>query len=143
MWPFEKSTKQSGTPANGEMGRVAALLVKDLTEKGTLLDYSPESLAGIDQVLAGYGNGKGNGDRNMGLVELAGAYFGEVVRRNIGGNWFEKIPPDGATGLLLDEKCDAWLWCHTIVYKQLEQGNKNLYAIYNDVCLQLKQWRSS
>jgi hypothetical protein len=130
-----------GNPANGEMERVAELLVSDLTKKGLSLDYSPESLVRIDQVLANYGHGKGNGDQNMGLVELIGAYFGQVVRRNIGGNWFENIPPDGATGLLVDEGTEMWLWCHSIVHKQLEQGNKDLFEIFSDVQKRLKDWR--
>lgn len=124
------------------MGRVAGLLVHDLTAKGLPLDYSPDSLIQIGQVLGNYGHGQGNGDRNMGLVELVGAYFGEVVRKNLGGNWFENIPPDGATGLLVDESTEMWLWCHSIVYKQLEQGNKNLFEIYEDVALRLKMRRS-
>src|SRR5215468_7488514 len=111
------------------MERVAGLLVADLTAKGLPLDYTPDSLLGIDKVLANYGHAKGNGDRNMGLVELVGAYFGEVIRRNLGGNWYELIPPDNATGLLVDESCELWVWCHAIVYKQLELGNKSLHGI--------------
>lgn len=142
MWPFKKSPNQTGTPANGEMERVAGLLVSDLTAKGLPLDYSPESLVGIDQVLANYGYSKGNGNRNMGLVELVGAYFGEVVKKNIGGNWFEKVPPDRATGLLIDEKTETWLWCHSIVFKQLEDGNKNLFEIFQDLKARSKQWQA-
>ena len=130
----------NGQLANAEMERVASLLVADLTAKGLPLDYTPESLFGIDQVLANYGHGKGNGDRNMGLVELAGAYFGEVLRRNLGGTWYEKVPPDNATGLLLEESADIWVWCHAIVWKQLEQGNKSLYTIYPDIAAKLKEW---
>src|SRR5215472_8254847 len=110
------------------MERVANLLVADLTAKGLPLDWTPESVFGIDTVLANYGHAKGNGDRNKGLVELAGAYFGEVLRRNLGGNWYERVPPDNATGLLLNEPADMWVWCHAMVWKQLEQGNKSLYA---------------
>ena len=77
----------------------------------------------------------------MGLVELVGAYFGEVLRRNLGGNWYERVPPDNATGLLVDESGDLWVWCHAIVYKQLEQGNKSLVAIYPEVAAKLKEWR--
>ena len=69
----------------------------------------------------------------MGLVELVGAYFGEVVRRNYGGEWFENVPPDGATGLRIDERLDMWLWCHAIVYKRLENGNKSLHGIFEDI----------
>jgi hypothetical protein len=131
---------QIGTVANDEMERVAGLLVTDLKPKGMLLDYSPESLIKVDQLLANYGHSRGNGDRNMGLVELVVSYFGEVVRRNLGGTWFEKIPPDGATGLLVNEASELWLWCHAIIFKQLEQGNKNLFAIYSDVATRLKEW---
>jgi len=123
------------------MERVASLLVADLIAKGLPLDYTPESLFGIDKVLANYGHAKGNGDKNMGLVELVGAYFGEVIRRNLGGNWYERVPPDEATGLLVDESCDLWVWCHAIVWKQLEQGNKSLHAIYPDIAAKLKGWR--
>lgn len=129
-----------GNSANQEMERVAGLLVSDLASKGLLLDYSHESLRKIDQVLANYGNSKGNGDRNMGLVELVGAYFGEVIRKNLGGEWFENVPPDNATGLLVDEASEFWIWCHAIVYKQLEMGNKSLHFILSDATALLKQW---
>ena len=130
-----------GQLANAEMERVAGLLVADLTAKGLLLDYTPESLFGIDRVLASYGCAKGNGDRNKGLVELVGAYLGEVIRRNLGGNWYEKVPPDNATGLLLDEASEFWIWCHAVVYKQLEQGNKSLHEMYPDVAVRLESVR--
>ena len=131
-----------GQLANAEMERVAGLLVADLGSKGLLLDYTPQSLGPIDHVLANYGCGKGNGDRNMGLVELVGAYFGEVMRRNLGGNWYENVPPDNATGLLLDEEHEVWLWCHAIIYKQLEHGNKVLSQIYPDVATRMANVRA-
>ncbi|HTU33078.1 MAG TPA: hypothetical protein VMF66_04685 [Candidatus Acidoferrum sp.] len=121
------------TICNEEMERVANLLVADLGRQGLLLNYAPDTLKTIDRLLLNYGSGPGNGDKNMGLVELIGAYFGEVVRRRHGGDWFEKIPPDGATGLRINENCDLWLWCHSIVYKQLEVGNKSLHGIYEEV----------
>ena len=127
-----------GQLANAEMERIANLLVADLTAQGLPLDYTSESLLGIDRVLANYGHAKGNGDRNMGLVELAGAYFGEVLRRNLGGNWYEKVLPDNATGLLLNEGSEFWVWCHAIVYKQLEDGNKSLYEIHPDIARRLE-----
>ena len=133
--------KGDGQLANAEMERVAGLLVADLTAKGLPLDYTPESFFGIDRVLANYGHSRGNGDRKKGLVELAGAYFGEVLRRNFGGNWYEGVPPDGATGLLLDEGSEFWVWCHAIVYKQLEEGNKSLYGMYPEIESKLKLFR--
>jgi hypothetical protein len=122
-----------GQLCDAEMERVSGLLVEDLMKKGLPLDYAPESLVGVDRLLAGYGSAPGNGGRNSGLVELVGAYFGEVVRRNLGGHWYEKVPPDGATGLLVNDKADFWVWCHAIVHKQLEQGGKSLHAIYTDL----------
>ena len=115
------------------MERVANLLVADVGKQGLVLDYSSGSLKDVDKLLVSYGSAPSNGDRNMGLVNLVGAYFGEVVRRQFGGDWFEDIPPDGATGLRIDERRDMWLWCHSIVYKQLEQGNKSLHAICEDI----------
>jgi hypothetical protein len=132
----------AGKLANDEMERVAALLVADLGAKGVSLGYTPESLSTVDGILANYGHGKGNGDKNMGLVELVGAYFGEVLRRNLRGNWYENIPPDGATGLLLDEGSDFWVWCHSVVYKQLELGSKSLHQIYPDVVARLRELRA-
>jgi hypothetical protein len=131
----------NGQLANAEMERVAGLLVSDLAGKGMSLDYSAESLAKVDLLLANYGHYRGNGDANMGLVELVGAYFGEVLRRNLGGNWFENVPPDNATGLLVDARFEFWVWCHAIVYKQLEVGNKSLAFIFSDASGRLPDWR--
>jgi len=131
-----------GEICNAEMERVAGLLVTDLAEKGLTLDYTPESLRALDMLLANYGHDKGNGDNNMGLVELVGAYFGEVLRGTLGGNWYENVPPDNATGLLLDVTYDVWVWCHAIVYKQLEQGNKSLFKIYPDIADKLQDLRN-
>jgi hypothetical protein len=123
------------------MERIAGLLVSDLVSKGMSLGYTPESLSKVDQLLANYGHSEGNGDANMSLVELVGAYFGEVLRRNLGGNWFENVPPDNATGLLVDERYELWIWCHSIFYKQLEKGNKSLAFIFSDASARLQDWR--
>jgi hypothetical protein len=130
-----------GQLANQEMERVAGLSVSDLASKGMALDYTPASLGKADQLLANYGHSKGNGQANMGLVKLVGAYFGEVLRRNLGGNWFENVPADNATGLLLDEKFAFWVWCPTNVYKQREAGNKSLAFIFSDASTRLQDWR--
>ena len=122
------------------MERVANLLVSDVSNQGLTLDCAPQSLKAVDKLLAGYGFGRGNGDKNMGLVELVGAYFGEVVRRHYGGDWFENIPPDNATGLRIDKQRDMWLWCHSIVYKQLQLGNKSLHFIFEDVAKRKREF---
>ena len=133
MWFRKKELANPGMICNAEMERVANLLVIDVGKQGVSLDYSGESLRAIDRLLAGYGSDRGNGDKNMGLVDLVGAYFGEVVRRHYGGEWFENIPPDNATGLWIDRRSDMWLWCHAVVYKQLENGRKSLHAIFEDI----------
>ena len=102
-----------GQIANSEMERVASLLVADLAGKGMLLDYSPESLTKVDLLLANDGHHQGNGQANRGLLELAGAYFGEVIRRAL-GSWFENVPPDNATALLVDQGFEFWIRCHAI-----------------------------
>jgi hypothetical protein len=131
----------AGQLANTEMARVAGLLVSDLAAKGLVLDYTPDSLCKVDQLLANHGHSAGNADRNMGLIELVGAYFGEVFRRGSGGDWYELVPPDNATGLLLDEASDCWVWCHAIIYKQLEHGNKRLAEIYPQIVNQVNEFR--
>lgn len=117
--------------ANEALMKLADMLVQDVGKQGPVLDYSPESLLAIDRILAGYGVGEA--DKNMGLVELAGAYFGEVLRRKFGGDWYENIPPDGATGLLIDKGAELWVWCHAVVHKQLLSGGKSLYGICEEI----------
>jgi hypothetical protein len=123
------------------MDRLAGLLVSDPASKGMSPDYTPESLAKVDVLLANYGHSEGNDDAHRGLVQLVGAYFGEVLRRNLGGNWFENIPPDNAAGLLVDEQFEFWVCRHSIVYKQLEKGNKSLAFIFSDASARLQDWR--
>ena len=140
-WKFwqRQQVPDGGTAANDALAKLAEMLVQDVGKQGLNLDYRVESLAAVDKVLAGYGVGQA--DQNMGLVELVGAYFGEVLRRQHGGNWFENVPPDGATGLLLDEKAEFWVWCHAVVHKQLQHGGKSLFGIAQEVPTFLRRAR--
>jgi hypothetical protein len=127
-----------GQLANGEMERVATDFVAALAKRGVVLDWSPGSLQAIDQLLAEYGHGEGNGQKNMDLVLGVAPYWGEVLRRHLGGDWYENVPPDGATGLLLDEPREFWVWCHAMIYKQLENGGKSFGDIYPDIAARLQ-----
>jgi hypothetical protein len=56
------------------------------------LDYSPESLTGLDAFIAGDFDPPGKTPAPDGLQHDVGSYVGEVVRRHVGGRWAD----DGA-----------------------------------------------
>src|SRR5947209_10293923 len=117
-----------GRPNNGPPIQQAEKLVGDLGERGIALDYSPASLQQLESAVSLYPIGWS--DQHQTLALLAGAYFGEVVRRNLGGQWYEQIPPDGTTGLLVREENQVMVFPYAVLAKRLRQGGKSLPQLY-------------
>jgi hypothetical protein len=67
-------------------------------ERGTLLDFSPASLAALDSVAQSLHEAlrsvaaERQRDLQMAAALSIGAYLGEIVRRKLGGEWVESVP---------------------------------------------------
>lgn len=74
------------TPPPGEVHDLAERTVDFVRRAiGIALDYTPETLPVLDHYLAGVPD---DNDETVALVAAtAGAYFGEVARRILGGEW--------------------------------------------------------
>lgn len=122
----------TGTIDNDTPHQLAEQFVAAVGPAGITLDYSPESLKSADRVLDELaGHGFANDSERMRMVEFIGSYYGEVIRRNIGGNWYYGIGEDSACGLVLDVETEHVVWCYATVAKEIMGGkDKSLWAIY-------------
>ena len=117
-----------GRPNNEPAVQQAQKLVDDLGRRGVILDYSPASLAELEKLLSNYPRGWSEAHQTMAL--LSGAYFGEVVRRNMGGQWYDQIPPHNTTGLLVNEENQLMTFPYSITAKRLREGGQTLPQAY-------------
>lgn len=102
------SDQQSDAQSRAQQ-RAAELVTFAATNFKLKLDYSEESIARVEQTLAGIHKHFGNNvDKNKAaVVNLAngfGSYIGEVVRRKHGGEWRANLPnlPAGVDGLCVN-----------------------------------------
>ena len=119
-----------GRPNNDAPIQQAERFVRDLGARGVVLDYTPASLGRLETVLSRQPP-MAQPDATFAL--LAGAYLGEVIRRNIGGQWYEQVPPDGTTALLVNEQHQLMVFPYSILFKKLQKGGKDLPQIYDEV----------
>ena len=64
------------------------------------------------------------------LLPLISARLCDDTMAEIGSTKFRQM---ARRGLRINERHDLWLWCHSIVHKQLEVGNKSLHGIFETV----------
>jgi hypothetical protein len=78
-----------------DMHRKAEAMARAAAERGTTLDFTPESLADLDELLDRlFGrrwpvgrNGRLDARRFAPMVDGVAAYVGETLRRTAGGDW--------------------------------------------------------
>lgn len=119
-----------GKPNNGPPIQQADKLINDLGARGVALDYSPASLAQLEAFLS---RAPTVSRPNETMALLAGAYFGEVIRRNLGGQWYEQVPPEGTTALLVNEEHQLMVFPYSILFRKLQNGGKSLPQLYDEV----------
>jgi hypothetical protein len=122
-----------------------------LSSSGMSLDYSPESIRGVEEVLQAlhaalpkgfWGRlfGKGPSAQDLETVsKMYGGYVGEVFRRTGGGDWevdTEIVP--GSTVICL-RKGDMKVWPPAKVFKRLTNGPEDNVWAYSEVIL--KDWK--
>lgn len=122
----------TGTIDNETPSALAEQFVAAVRPAGVTLDYSPESLKLADEVLNQIvGHGLKNDSERSRMTELVGSYYGEVIRRNLGGDWYYGIPPEGDCGLVLDAETEHVVWCYATVAKEVfGNTDKSLWSIY-------------
>lgn len=122
----------SGTIDNDTPAALAEQFAELVRQAGATLDFSPESLRVADEVMDQLvGGGFANDEERLRMTELIGSYYGEVIRRNLGGNWYYGLQPDGACGLVLDEETEHVVWCYATVAKEIFGGkDKSLWSLY-------------
>jgi hypothetical protein len=71
--------------ADAPPAEIAEILVTGANKNGVAFDYSPESLSAADEFLADL-SGR-NPMAQAAVGHCVGCYYGEVLRRNLGGEW--------------------------------------------------------
>lgn len=119
-----------GKPNNEPPIQQAEKLVSDLRARGVVLDFSPASLAQLESFLLRQAPTVAGPNETLAL--LSGAYFGEVIRRNLGGQWYEQVPPEGTTALLVNEDHQLMVFPYSILFRKLRDGGKTLPQLYDE-----------
>ncbi len=85
-------------PEPGDVPRLAAAIVEAAADiSGAALDYSPGSLAAVEEIIDGFrAEGVNGGEMAESLIAF-GCYVGEVLTRHFGGVW-KPAPADGGAG---------------------------------------------
>jgi hypothetical protein len=108
---------------------------------GPDLDFSPESLQVADEVMDQLvGAGLANDEERLRMTSLIGSYYGEVIRRNLGGDWYFGLGETGDCGLVLDAETENVVWCYATVAKEVFGGtDKNLWSLYQVIAQMRRQ----
>jgi hypothetical protein len=123
--PLLGQTSPEKRPPPDQLGKqLAEEWVRRLAGQGTTLDYSPESLALVDDRL---GEARQGSDEDLTQALLAaGAYVGEVFVRHLGGSWRNKegsrIEKVASGPIVVDLPGDAC--CNPLgkAWKRFDQG---------------------
>jgi hypothetical protein len=132
-------------PVQQEVAALAADAVRMAKSEGVVLDYSVESVARVEVLLAKvYDTGSLSEDQAIDVGRRYGAYVGEVLRRKWGGRWEQNHPHVGPNTYPLHlPETDAFpmAWC----VKRLMNGpednvwNKVQRAFLNQGPAELKE----
>ncbi|MFF4838274.1 hypothetical protein [Streptomyces sp. NPDC001315] len=108
----------------GNAPRHAAAIVATAADiSGAALDYSPESIVLVEDIVDGF-RAEGVTDEDMAESLVAfGCYVGEILTRHAGGAWRRALPAQATTVSLVVELPDA-RECHPIdwVFRRLKFG---------------------
>ncbi|MEM4729008.1 MAG: tetratricopeptide repeat protein [Thermoplasmata archaeon] len=81
----------SGETLRGMRRELAVFIEQAYRQFGVALDLTPQSLSLLDGLIDGGWNLQTGGP---GVLRIAGAYMGEVIVRNLGGQWRVADPPE-------------------------------------------------
>ncbi len=104
---------------------------------GMMLDFSPESVARLDTVLAAEKPGTGS-DLEW-AAKLWGGYFGEVFRHNHPGHWVMAVYPGSELSMPVIEVSGSQLYPLLKVQRRLTMGPaEDLASFYKKVSAALQ-----
>lgn len=122
----------TGTIDNDTPAALAEEFAELVRRAGPTLDFSPESLRVADEVMDQLvSGGLDNDEQRLRMTSLIGSYYGEVIRRNLGGDWYYGLGEGGDCGLVLDRETENVVWCYATVAKEIFGGtDKSLWSLY-------------
>lgn len=108
----------------------AAFLVSTLSKDGVVeLGYDDASVEWVDGFVERQ-RARGDASLAQGLTNVVGAYLGECIIRNYGGQW--RADDDGAWGVFFDTQNAAFPF--TKVAKQFANGAEDsIYSFYRTI----------
>lgn len=119
----EKKRQPENYESLGEMMRsyaeTAVRVARD--EFNCRLDFSPESIRALDEILAAVADKESEGDFEQ-QVRLWGGYFGEVLRRRYAGEWEMTQYPGGLASVPAIDVRGSRLFPLMKVYRRLTMG---------------------
>ncbi len=113
----------------GEIPQLVARLEKRLRLGAGKLDYTRASLKRVDAYLAGYIRSRSTMQTDPQLFQELTAYYGETLRREVGGEWRVRIDevsnypePNIALGGAKAKEIKPWSGLVTILYDEEKRG---------------------
>lgn len=126
--------------------RYAEDAVENAAKLGVALDYSLESLAGVEKVLTQlHEKVSGYSPEELSiLVRQFGSYVGEVLLRQAAGDWgvVEMASGERVAGIELEDR-NLTLWPWAKVHKRLTEGAKENLQDYAENVLGLRQGQTT
>ncbi|GGJ29438.1 hypothetical protein [Streptomyces brasiliensis] len=117
----------------GNAPRHAAAIVATAADiSGTELDYSPESIGLVEDIIDGFRDEGVTGEEMAEALVAFGCYVGEILTRHVGGAWRPAQAAHPTTASLVVELPDA-RECHPIdwVFRRLTSGTDiSIRALY-------------
>ncbi len=117
--------QEEGQDWTGEMVTRADLCVRVAAEAGYRLDFEPNSVSVLEQMVEDLWGTQGP-ERPDVVAAVIGSYLGEVVRRHIGGDWAWNAEYQ-TPGLVRGEK---WVFPLARAQKRLVDGRGDNLAVF-------------
>ena len=138
MTGIDRFSEQEFDSLESMMGAFAEEAVRQAaTSHGMILDFSPESVARLETVLAAEGPVAG-GDLEW-ATKLWGSYFGEVFRHNHPADWVMSVYPGSTLSMPALDVQGSQLYPLLKVQRRLTMGPaEDLQTFYQKVSAALK-----
>jgi hypothetical protein len=133
------SSQPNGAPTAENAHLHADFIVKVAKNlSGANLDYSPESLEQVDEIVEGFRQEGQSSQSISGTLFFFGCYVGEVLVRNAGGVWrnSQETPMKSLAGSPIVVELPDGTICNPVgkVFKRLENGREDYLPYFYRVC---------
>jgi hypothetical protein len=132
------SSQPNGPPTAENAHLHADFIAKSAKDiSGADLDYSPESLEQVDEIIEGFRQEGQSSESISGTLFFFGCYVGEVFVRNVGAVWrnSEETPMKGVAGSPIVVELPGGSICNPVgkVFKRLENGREDYLPYFYQV----------